>query len=76
MHAPLLKLSKAEIVLRARELGVDLGLTHSCYDPLESATGWLACGACDACVLRLKGFLAAGVPDPIDYSVPVPPDRG
>jgi 7-cyano-7-deazaguanine synthase len=63
VHAPLLALSKAEIVLRAEELGVDLGLTHSCYSP----RGTLSCGRCDACRLRLAGFAAAGRVDPIRY---------
>ena len=63
LHAPLLHLTKAEIIRRAVDLGVDLSLTHSCYDPV----GELACGACDACVLRRAGFAAAGVPDPTRY---------
>jgi 7-cyano-7-deazaguanine synthase len=68
VHAPLLDLTKAGIVQRAEELGVDLGLTHSCYDPLVEPTGVvLACGACDACLLRLKGFADAGRTDPIAY---------
>ena len=75
VHAPLLELSKREIVLRAEELGVDLGLTHTCYDPLpaqghDPAEGgsWLACGRCDACELRLRGFEQAGRTDPIAYA--------
>ena len=64
IHAPLIALTKAEIVARGLELGVDYGLTTSCYDP--SADG-AACGACDACLLRLKGFAEAGVPDPAPY---------
>lgn len=64
IHAPLLKLSKAEIVRRAVEMGVDLGLTHSCYDPTPDG---LACGHCDACLLRRKGFEEAGAPDPTPY---------
>ncbi len=69
VHAPLLELSKAGIVLRARELGVDLGLTHTCYDPHADSTGRaLACGRCDACVLRLEGFERAGLTDPIPYA--------
>jgi 7-cyano-7-deazaguanine synthase len=67
VHAPLLALTKKEIVLRAEALGVDLALTHTCYDPLERAGGWLACGRCDACTLRLKGFREAGREDPIEY---------
>ncbi|MCC7013939.1 MAG: 7-cyano-7-deazaguanine synthase QueC [Planctomycetes bacterium] len=68
VHAPLLALGKAEIVARGRELGVDFALTHTCYDPIERAGRWLACGRCDACALRLAGFRAAGVPDPIAYA--------
>jgi 7-cyano-7-deazaguanine synthase len=64
IHAPLLHLSKAEIIRRGLALGVDYGLTHSCYDPEPDGA---ACGACDACLLRLKGFREAGVPDPIRY---------
>lgn len=67
LRAPLMVMSKREIVLRGVELGVDFALTHSCYDPLESAGKWLACGRCDACRLRLEGFRAAGVDDPIAY---------
>jgi 7-cyano-7-deazaguanine synthase len=62
--APLLKLSKGDIVRLALEVGAPLELTHSCYDP--SAEG-LSCGHCDACQLRLKGFEEAGIPDPIPY---------
>jgi 7-cyano-7-deazaguanine synthase len=65
VHAPLINLTKAQIIRRGIELGVDYGLTHSCYDP--SASG-LACGACDSCLLRKKGFSEAGVPDPTKYS--------
>jgi 7-cyano-7-deazaguanine synthase len=65
IHAPLLSLSKAEIIRRGTELGVDFSLTHSCYDP--SADG-LACGECDSCRLRLEGFRAAGLEDPIRYA--------
>ena len=64
IHAPLIRLSKAEIIRRGLELGVDYGLTHSCYDPAPDGT---ACAACDACLLRLKGFQEAGVPDPVRY---------
>lgn len=72
VHAPLLELSKAQIVLRAAELGVDLSLTHTCYDPLVGPDDRiLACGRCDACLLRLAGFEAAGRVDPIPY-VPGP----
>ena len=65
IHAPLIKLSKAEIIRKAAELQVDLSLTHSCYDPLPDGR---ACGECDSCKLRLKGFREAGFPDPIKYA--------
>ena len=64
IHTPLIKFSKAEIIRKAVELGVDLSLTHSCYDP--SPDGF-ACGECDSCLLRLKGFREAGMKDPIRY---------
>jgi len=64
IHAPLIKMTKAEIICAGLELGVDYGLTHSCYDP--SADG-RACGACDSCLLRKKGFQGAGVIDPTVY---------
>ncbi|MGE5214302.1 MAG: 7-cyano-7-deazaguanine synthase QueC, partial [Nitrospirota bacterium] len=64
IHTPLIKLSKADIVRKAIELGVDLSLTHSCYDPTPEG---LACGECDSCLLRLKGFREAGMKDPIRY---------
>jgi len=65
IHTPLIKFSKAEIIRKAVELGIDLSLTHSCYDP--SSEG-LACGECDSCLLRLKGFREAGITDPIRYT--------
>jgi 7-cyano-7-deazaguanine synthase len=65
IHAPLIKFSKAEIIRKAIELDVDLALTHSCYDP--SLDG-VACGECDSCLLRLKGFREARVEDPIRYA--------
>jgi len=69
VHAPLLERTKAEIVLRAEELGVDLSLTHTCYDPGAGPGGAvLACGRCDACLLRLEGFRRAGRPDPVPYA--------
>jgi len=68
IHAPLLSMTKADIVRRARELGVDLGLTHTCYDPIANGDDTLACGRCDACLLRLKGFAEAGERDPIRYA--------
>lgn len=64
VHAPLLKLSKKEIIQKGLALGVDYSLTHSCYDP--DAQG-RACGACDSCRLRLKGFAEAGAVDPVEY---------
>jgi 7-cyano-7-deazaguanine synthase len=72
VRAPLLQLSKREIVLRGAELGVDFALTHTCYDPLERAGAVLACGRCDACRLRLKGFAEAGIRDPIAYAEVAP----
>jgi 7-cyano-7-deazaguanine synthase len=66
VHTPLIHLTKGEIVRRGLALGVDFRLTHSCYDP--TAAG-LACGACDSCRLRLKGFAEAGVEDPVQYVV-------
>lgn len=65
IHAPLLSLTKAEIIRKGTDLGVDFSLTHSCYDP--SADG-VACGECDSCRLRLEGFRAAGLHDPIRYA--------
>ena len=65
IHTPLIKLSKAEIIRKAVEVDVDLSLTHSCYDPSPEG---LACGECDACLLRLKGFHEAGLKDPIRYA--------
>ncbi|HEV2181045.1 MAG TPA: 7-cyano-7-deazaguanine synthase QueC [Gemmatimonadaceae bacterium] len=65
IHAPLLQLSKAEIIALGLSLGVDYGGTCSCYDPLPTGE---ACGRCDACLLRLRGFEAAGVRDPIAYA--------
>jgi len=63
IHAPLLHLAKGEIIRKGIQLGVDYGMTHSCYDP----QGDKACGKCDACRLRLKGFSDAGLEDPIVY---------
>jgi 7-cyano-7-deazaguanine synthase len=61
VHAPLIRLSKAEIIWRGLELGVDYGITHSCYDPDASGR---PCGHCDSCLLRARGFGEAGVADP------------
>ncbi|MBE7454469.1 MAG: 7-cyano-7-deazaguanine synthase QueC [Kofleriaceae bacterium] len=65
VHAPLIALTKAEIIRAGIALGVDYGLTHSCYDPAPDGA---ACGRCDACHLRRKGFVEAGVPDPTRYA--------
>jgi len=64
IHTPLIHLTKAEIIHRGTDLGVDYGLTHSCYAPNDAG---IACGRCDACRLRLKGFAEAGLADPIPY---------
>jgi 7-cyano-7-deazaguanine synthase len=64
IHAPLIAMTKAEIIRRGVQLGVDYGLTHSCYDPDLSGA---ACGRCDSCLLRLKGFSEAGIADPVKY---------
>lgn len=65
IHTPLISLTKAQIITRGLELGVDYGLTHSCYDP---STDGISCGTCDSCQLRLKGFAEAGTTDPILYA--------
>lgn len=65
IHTPLIHLTKAQIIQRGVELGVDYSLTTSCYDP---ATDGSACGQCDACLLRLKGFAENGIPDPAVYA--------
>src|SRR6266496_957275 len=65
IHTPLIKFSKAEIIRKAIKLGVDLSLTHSCYDPSPEG---VACGQCDSCLLRLKGFRQAGIEDPTRYA--------
>lgn len=64
IHTPLLRLTKAEIVARGLALGLDYGITSTCYDP---AADGAACGRCEACLLRLKGFEEAGLPDPARY---------
>lgn len=64
IHAPLIQLTKAEIILQGTRLGVDFGLTHSCYDPLAEGA---PCGRCDACQLRRKGFFEARLVDPLPY---------
>ena len=64
IHTPLINMTKAEIIKSGTKLGVDYGLTFSCYDPQETGA---PCGHCDACILRLKGFKEAGIPDPLNY---------
>ncbi len=66
IHAPLIDMTKAEIIRTGVSLGIDYADTHSCYDP--SAAG-LACGRCDSCVIRAKGFLDASIPDPTRYAL-------
>jgi 7-cyano-7-deazaguanine synthase len=64
IHTPLIDLKKSEIIKLGIELGVDYSKTHSCYDPLAKDE---PCGKCDACILRIKGFLDAGTSDPLNY---------
>jgi 7-cyano-7-deazaguanine synthase len=64
IQAPLIELTKAQIIALGQGLGVDYAITHSCYDPIDDR----ACGRCDACALRRKGFAEAGVPDPTRYA--------
>ena len=64
IHTPLIHLTKAEIIRKGIELGVDYGMTTSCYDPQENGD---PCGRCDACTLRLKGFKEDGLEDPLNY---------
>jgi 7-cyano-7-deazaguanine synthase len=68
IHTPLIRMTKAEIIQKGFELGLDYSLTWSCYDP---APDGLACGSCDSCQLRLKGFKEAGLEDPIRYAIEV-----
>lgn len=68
IHTPLISMTKGDIIRTGIRLGIDYGLTHSCYDPLERGT---PCGHCDACQIRLEGFKAAGMADPLIY----PPDQ-
>jgi 7-cyano-7-deazaguanine synthase len=69
IHAPLQHMSKAEIAREAQRLGLDAGLSHSCYDPLPDGRH---CGECDACRLRAKGFAEAGISDPTEYATLAP----
>ena len=64
VHAPLIQMTKDQIILRGRELGVDYGLTHSCYDPTPQG---LSCGRCDSCSIRLAAFEKLGLEDPAGY---------
>ena len=64
IHTPLIHMTKAEIIRAGSAIGVDYAITHSCYDP---SAGGLACGSCDSCILRMKGFEEAGVEDPTRY---------
>lgn len=68
IHAPLVRMSKAQIIRAGSDAGVDLSLTHSCYDPTPEG---LSCGSCDSCSLRHRGFLEAGLPDPTRYAAPI-----
>ena len=65
LHTPLIQLTKAEIIKTGLALGVNYGITHSCYDPVDKGN---PCRACDACQIRLKGFLDAGLSDPLVYN--------
>lgn len=65
IHTPLIAMTKAEIIVTGLRLGVDYSLTHSCYDPSSEA---IACGKCDSCLLRLRGFAEAGLRDPLSYA--------
>jgi 7-cyano-7-deazaguanine synthase len=64
IHTPIIAMTKSQIILRGLELGLDYGLTHSCYDPDDQGR---SCGHCDSCQLRLKGFDQAGLKDPAVY---------
>jgi len=67
IHTPIINMKKSEIIAAGTELGLDYGMTHSCYDPSDKG---LACGKCDSCLLRKKGFEIAEIPDPTRYSKP------
>ena len=64
IHTPLIDMTKADIIRLGTSLGVDYAITHSCYDPDDQGR---ACGACDSCILRRKGFAEAGIKDPTTY---------
>lgn len=66
IHTPVINMTKGRIILKGTALGLDYSLTHSCYDPDEQGR---ACGRCDSCRLRLKGFAEAGLEDPIEYRI-------
>ena len=72
VHAPLITLTKADIIRRGTQLGVDFGLTHSCYDPDSEGR---PCGECDSCLLRRQGFAEAGLVDPLDSRHKTSPKR-
>ena len=65
IHTPVIGMTKRQIILQGKKLGVDFSLTHSCYDPDEAGR---ACGRCDSCQIRLKGFAEAGLKDSIEYA--------
>ena len=69
IHTPIIKDTKASIIKKGIALGLDYGITHSCYDPVQdvSSTNKIHCGACDSCLLRKKGFEEAGIVDPTKY---------
>jgi len=71
IHIPLISFTKGEIIKTGIALGVDYSLTHSCYDPDKKGR---ACGRCDSCVLRLKGFREVGIPDPVEYQIKIKQD--
>jgi len=68
IHTPIINMTKAEIIRTGTKLGVDFALTHSCYDPDQQGRN---CGRCDSCRLRLKGFMEAGLDDPVEYQIPI-----
>ena len=67
IHAPLINLTKAQIIKTGLEFGVDYSMAHSCYDPVEKDAKFYACGKCDSCLLRLNGFAKNNIPDPYPY---------